>query len=405
MLDRPKQHHLDRGLEITHQIETGARSRSPVAAWRLAELMHQARRDVESGVLPACQIAVARDGELLMSATYDRDRGELQGDAPRFCVFSITKPFVSGVVWQLIDEGTIALGDRVADVIPEFATNGKEVVTLEQLLTHTAGFPNAPLAPDLWNDRQGRVRRFGSWRLDREPGTGYAYHATSAHWVLAELIDRLTGDDFRTAVKQRILDPIGLRRFQLGVPPGQQADIYRIESVGVPPDPDALEERLGIRELPREVTDEALLRFNEPEARQAGVPGAGGVSTAADVAMFYQELNLNSRRLWSAELLHDVRANIRVTMPDPMVGVAANRTIGLIVKGDDGLGHKRHSMGRTTSARTFGHSGAGGQIAWADPETGLSFCYLVCGLDRDVLSMGRRSSELSTKAGALLKDR
>ena len=72
-------------------------------------------------------------------------------------------------------------------------------------------------------------------------------------------------------------------------------------------------------------------------------------------------------------------STVRNSFPDYM-GVPANRTRGLIVKGDDERAHVR-GMGRTVSPRTFGHNGAGGQIAWGDPETGLSFCYLTNGID------------------------
>src|SRR5439155_815268 len=76
----------------------------------------------------------------------------------------------------------------------------------------------------------------------------------------------------------------------------------------------------------------------------------------------------------------------------------ANRTRGMVVAGDDGKSAFR-GFGRTVSGRTFGHMGAGGQVAWADPETGLSFCYLTNGVDADLLRSGRRGTSLSSKAG------
>ena len=59
------------------------------------------------------------------------------------------------------------------------------------------------------------------------------------------------------------------------------------------------------------------------------------------------------------------------------------------------------NFGRTVSPRAFGHAGAGGQIAWADPATGLSFCYLTNGLDANVLRQARRGLALSSRAAAL----
>ena len=63
------------------------------------------------------------------------------------------------------------------------------------------------------------VEAFGQWSLNWEPGSSYEYHPTSAHWVLAEIIDRVTGGDFRDVVQDRVTDPAGLPRL-LGLEPG-----------------------------------------------------------------------------------------------------------------------------------------------------------------------------------------
>ena len=99
-----------------------------------------------------------------------------------------------------------------------------------------------------------------------------------------------------------------------------------------------------------------------------GVPGGGGVSTAADLALFYQALLHDPLGMWKPEVLTDVTSTVRNSFPDFM-GTPANRTRGLVVKGDDERSGLR-GMGRTVSPRAFGHNGAAGQIAWGDPETG-----------------------------------
>src|SRR5204863_9859825 len=122
--------------------------------------------------------------------------------------------------------------------------------------------------------------RFTSWRCNWEPGTRYEYHATSAHWVLAEVIERCTSSDFRDFVRTRVIDPLGLPGLQVGVPAAQQGDINDLVATGSPATPDELEAVLGIRSLPgTEVTTVDLLRFVDPAVRQVGVPGAGGVWT------------------------------------------------------------------------------------------------------------------------------
>ncbi|MCW2546477.1 MAG: penicillin-binding protein beta-lactamase class [Mycobacterium sp.] len=362
----------------------------------VAALVAKARQAVEAGDVPSCQIAVAYQGEVVLQETFGAPADS------RYVIFSATKPLVASVIWQLLTEGALELDRTIAADIPEFATNGKEVVTLEQVLLHTGGFPNAPMAPKLWNDRAGRLRRFGDWRLSWPAGSAFEYHPTAGHWVLAELIQRATGEDFRTVVRERVIEPLGLKRYALGVEPQDAADVQNVVNSGDAPDPDELERLLGIRELPADIANsDGLLEFNTDDGRRAGVPGAGGISSAADVTLFYQALLHDPLGLWEPQMLADVTGHPRNHFNDPMTGNPANRSRGLVIKGDDGFGDRRHDFGPSTSPRTFGHSGIGGQIAWADPESGLSFCHLTNGLDRNPIGQARRSYALSKRAGVL----
>jgi CubicO group peptidase (beta-lactamase class C family) len=359
-------------------------------------LLERAKRDVDEGLLPSCQLALALDGEVVVDQCF----GDANVDT-RYVIFSCTKGIVAGAVWLAFGDGILHPEQKVTEVIPEFGTNGKDVVTVEQLLLHTAGFPRAPMGPDVWADRAKRLERYSQWRLNWEPGSRMEYHPTSAHWVLADLVEQASGQDYRRFIADRITEPLGLKGMALGVPVGDQEGIATLVAAGEPPDPDEVERLFGVREIPLgEVTEEALLHFNESEARAVGVPGGGGVARASDVALYYQALLHNTGRLWDADVLNDGTSVIRCTFPDPLIGgVAANRSRGLVIAGDDGKSAFR-GFGRTVSARAFGHMGAGGQVAWADPETGLSFCYVTNGMDANLLRSGRRGTSLSSKAAA-----
>lgn len=364
-----------------------------------AALLERCRREVDEGLLPACQLAVAQHGELVVHEAF----GDATTDS-RFLIFSSTKPVVAAAIWQLLAEGRLDVTQRVAELIPEFASKGKEVVTVEQVLLHTSGFPYAPLGPPEWGDRDARLAAFEKWRLNWEPGTRFEYHATSAHWVLAEIIERLDGEDYRTAVHRRVVEPLGLEQFRLGVPPDEQGNVKRVVKVGEPPTMTEVEQVTGIAgttldALTGGLTDDMFVTLSNPENVAVGVPGGGAVSTAADVARFYQALLADPGELWDPAVLADVTANVRNTFPDPMTGVAANRTIGLVVAGDDGKASMR-GMGRTLSPAAFGHNGAGGQVAWADPATGLSFCYLTNGLDAHLFRQWRRGPSITNRATA-----
>lgn len=364
-----------------------------VDAAALERLHTRARREIDEGRLPACQLALARDGELVLDEAY----GEATVDT-RFAVFSCTKAFVAAAVWSLMADGQVDVSRGVAGYLPAFASNGKEPITVEQVMLHTSGFPHAPLGAPDWDTSDGRRRAFARWRLNWEPGTAYEYHASSAHWVLAEIIQEITGEDFREIVQLRVTEPIGLPRV-LGIAASGASDVATLVAIGEPATPDELEASLGVRSLPvTEVTDEALLRFNEPAVREVGHPGGGGIMRAADLALFYQALLHDPHGCWPPALLADATGHVRNRFPDPF-GVPANRTLGLVQAGDDSCAHLR-GFGRTTSPRTFGHGGAGGQIAWADPESGLSFAYVTNGLDANLIRQGRRGVALSSLAAS-----
>tara|TARA_B100001250_G_scaffold160168_1_gene137580 strand:+ start:198 stop:1316 length:1119 start_codon:yes stop_codon:yes gene_type:complete len=358
---------------------------------RVAELIDRCTREVSEGLLPSCQFAIGFDGEIVLDETI--------GDASpetRYCFFSATKPFVAATVWQLLSEDALELNAPIASLIPEFAENGKADITLEQVLLHTAGFPHAPMGPDVWSDSESRRRRMAEWRLNWEPGSRYEYHATSAHWVLAEIIHVVTGHSHTDEVHRRVTEPLGLPRI-LGFSLDQQEDMADLALCEGEASPDELEAVFGVREMPpSEVTDETIIRFNDPHTREVGVPGGGGYGRAADLAMFYQALLHNLEELWEPQMLANATGQVHNNLPDPM-GVPANRGLGVILAGEDGLSNRR-GLGRTVSSMAFGHNGVGGQIAFCDPKTGLSFGYTTNGLDRHQIRQPRRGTSIASLA-------
>ena len=343
------------------------------------ELLTAAKSDVESGEVPACQVAVGRDGEIVAFETF----GDA-ADTTRFCIFSATKPIVASAIWLLIADGLIDVSRPVGDYIPEFTRNGKSRVTIEQVMLHTAGFPSAVMSNADGSDAHRRRSQFEQWTLEWEPGSRFEYHPTVAHWVLADLIERVTDTDFRDFVELRVCTPLGLPRV-LGLPLDAQSDIALLTPVGDNPTLDAM-----------------TMEFNDPAVRSAGNPGGGGFMVATDLARFYQALLHNPGNLWDAEILRDAKTNIRCTFKDPLLNVEVNRTLGLVVAGDDGMHVLRYAIfGGPNSPGSFGHAGAHAQVGWADPETGISFAYLNNAMTSDLMRSGMRANRLSNFAAAL----
>src|SRR5437588_7701932 len=134
------------------------------------DLLTRVQREVDSGLLPSCQVALGYQGELAVFETY--------GDATPetlYVVFSCTKAIMAAAAWQLMGEGLLDPAVKVVEVIPEFMAEsrpgGREAVTVESLMTHTAGVPHAPMAPPERWTREGRPGRLSQRRLQWHLGS------------------------------------------------------------------------------------------------------------------------------------------------------------------------------------------------------------------------------------------
>src|SRR6202171_230495 len=142
---------------------------------KVQALMDRAERDVKDGVLPACQVAIARNGKIAAMKTFGR---AVQGgvekpatDETVFVAMSATKAITSSALWLLIQEGKVSPADKIVKYVPEYGTNGKESTTIAHLLIHTAGIPAAPGSFKDWGDRKrglGRFRRRRRGECPRE---------------------------------------------------------------------------------------------------------------------------------------------------------------------------------------------------------------------------------------------
>lgn len=378
---------------------------------RLEALFARARREVDEGRLPSCQLAVARRGKLAAMRSFGQvtheGRPAQASNETLYVVFSCTKAIISASGWLLIQDGKLGVDERVADIVPEFGTNGKEAVRVEQLFLHTAGFPNAPYPAREWASREKRLERFARWRLEFEPGQRYWYHPTSSMWVIAEILERRSGISYQEFVRSRIAKPLGLPDLHVGLPRALHGRLADIEHRGE--EPTAEEKRAAgwPQVIPKnEVTEEAVQDFNQSHVREAGVPGGGGVMTAGDLALFYQALlsgrDESGTEIFAPETLAMARRVRTEGLEDPVFGKPPHRGLGIVVAGDEQRVYR--GFGRTGSPLLFGHGGAGGQIGWADPASGLSLGFCTNGFDRQAIRQARRGVALSSRAADLCLD-
>jgi CubicO group peptidase (beta-lactamase class C family) len=348
---------------------------------RLEVLLRRIRLEVEHGSLPSVQVAVARGGRLIAFHTW----GE---GAPRYLLQSVGRTIVASAVWKLIGEGKVDVTERVAEIIPEFGANGKEAVTFEHMLTHTAGLPFAPMGYPKMTDRALRLAAFAKWRLDTPPGEVLQFHLTSTAWIVAEVVERRTGLTLAEYLRREIAEPLGLG-FALGLPEDEQAATVAPmvctdgDSAGVDP--------------------WGPWFFRNPGVVAAGEPAHSVVASAADVALHYQAL-LHSP-LWERAALAEALKPRATAVPagDRLYGGGSRPvSVGLFVnvRGE----HPDRWMPATGSPATFGHGGAPCQIGFCDPDSGLSFAVLTNGYPRAGYDHSRRGLAMQTNWANLAAD-
>ncbi len=330
----------------------------------LSQLRDRVRHDVEVGLehggVEGCAFAIGYRGELL----WEEGFGAAKADTP-ILLLSITKTVVEAALWRLFAEG-LNPDTAIIEIIPEFMGGTQAGITVAMIETHLGGFAWNKLDYPQAADRDTRLKAFADWRLERTPGF-YEYHPVNGGWVLAEVIQRVSQRDYRQFLKQEVLVPLGLAGVQgvsLGEPASEQQRVllHRNYMSGYTPD--------DARRVPMASGLDTIAGL------ALGIPGAGGVGTASGVARLYQAFLHNPGELWEPAVLCEARDRVRVEAPD-VAGRPMRRSLSFVHAGPPAERYgERTFFGPRVSDRSFGHQGQGGQIAWADPRSGLSFAYL-----------------------------
>ena len=126
---------------------------------------------------------------------------------------------MTAVVVQLLEQqGLLHVGDRVCEYIPEYAAHGKQGITIEHLLSHRAGVPILPAAAldlDRIGDREFRLELLCAAKPRSRPGKVLSYHAVSGGFILAEIVQRVTGKEIRAVLADADPRPARLSLEQL----------------------------------------------------------------------------------------------------------------------------------------------------------------------------------------------
>ncbi|NJP99786.1 serine hydrolase domain-containing protein [Streptomyces zingiberis] len=339
-------------------------------------------------------VAVHRDGEKvvdLWAGTSGPDTDEPWTEGTAQLVRSVTKGIVAAVPLLLQQRGQLDLDAPLSTYWPEAKAAGKERLLVRQVLSHRAGLPalDTPLTPAEALDGVSAPRALAAQTPAWEPGTAHGYHAMTYGWLLAELVLRATGRTVGRWIAEEIAGPLGLELW-LGLPAAERHRVGRIGPVTAPPPPAAAGLRVRAKpsvtaawEDPGSLTRRAFAAVapppaeNAPDYQAAEVPASGGIATARALSRFY------------AALIGPVAGGRRLFAPATLTQARTEESAGpdrvLVVNTRFGPGHMLHGPSCPLLSRgSFGHPGRGGSLAFADPEAGIGFGYVTCGMQRNV---------------------
>ena len=289
-------------------------------------------------------------------------------------VYSSTKGVTAVCANRLIEQGRLDPDATVAAYWPEFAAGGKGAITVAQVLSHQAGLPLVEGEYTLdevlaWDPMvESLARQAPIW----EPGTKHGYHMRTFGWLVGELVRRVDGRTIGAYLREDVAQPLGCD-FWIGLPEEIEPRVARL----VPPEHD-----LG--ELLRELGGELLIAdvfanpgglfnydemWNSRELRAAELPSSNGVGDARGLARLY------------ASCIGDVDG-VRTLQPATVAAATTELACGkdevLMIDSCFGLGFMLGaSFGAANRPSAFGHAGAGGSLAFADPDARLGFGYVM----------------------------
>jgi CubicO group peptidase (beta-lactamase class C family) len=315
-------------------------------------------KGIADGTHVGAQCYVSRDAEPIVDIALGDARSGVSMTTDTLMIwFSMTKAVTSVAVAQQWERGMLRIDDRVAQYIPEFASRGKDRITVRHLLTHTAGIPNADgiLQGVPWREsRDDNLARIYAAPLEDGwvPGRRAGYHAAAGMTVLGEVVARTSGVPFDRYVRAEIFEPLGMTDCWVGMP-RERYDAYG-ERIGVMHDTSGGEPRV-------------VGGVDSAWSAAAPMPGANGRGPVRQLARFYEAL-----------LGQGMLDNVRVLRPQTVAAISARHRVGMVdetfgIVLDWGLGFAvdTYITGRHSSPRAFGHGGHQSSAAFCDPEHGV----------------------------------
>jgi CubicO group peptidase (beta-lactamase class C family) len=321
-------------------------------------------------------------------------------------IWSATKGLGSACLLHVLQENKIEIDRPVAEFWPEFGQAGKKTITMAQLLSHQAGLAALDRQVDVL-DYRAVIEALEKQEPNWPPGSAHGYHARTFGFLLDELVRRIAKSSLGEYWRQNFAGPLQLDLW-IGLPEKENSRVATIYApkVGKASQPKHRQSGPPVgRTRPVASSDfyadvvtkgtfahkvfvspyglQAVSAMNKPEIRARPLVSFGGIGGANSLAKFYAMLanggELDGRRFFSEKTINWMRTTLTDGL-DRVFGIPTAFAAGFM---KDSKVAPRRIFGISTSS--FGHPGAGGSHAFADPENGIGFAYVMNQMERSVL--------------------
>jgi len=310
-------------------------------------------------------------------------------------VWSATKGIGSACVLHALQEHNIDISRRVAEFWPEFAQAGKEKITVAQLLSHQAGLCALDRRVDVL-DYDAVIRALEAQKPLWPPGTAHGYHARTFGFLLDELVRRIAGKTLSDYWQENFARLLNLD-FWIGLPKTENSRVATMYAAknGKPPEPknrqsgsDFYADLVTPGTLARKAFTSpyglhVISKMNDAAIRAHPIVSFGGIGSASTLAKFYSMLanggTFDGRTFFSEKAI----AWMTTTLADGVDLVFQIPTAFSAGFMKDSRNAARRIFG--PSGTSFGHPGAGGSHAFADPENKIAFAYVMNQMEQSLL--------------------
>ena len=357
----------------------------------LFQEIHQSGREVGSS------FSVYKDGIPLIdiwSGYADKEKNKEWERDTLANVWSTTKGITALTIAHAYEQGILDYEEKVSTYWPEFASSGKDEITVGMLLSHQAGIcgSNTDKINDYY-DQTVMATELAQMEPLWKPGTASGYHSLTYGWLASELIIRLTGKTLGTYFKDEIAIPNEID-FYIGLPESEEHRVA--EMVPFPKQENQNKEMdLNVAKKFSDKGPNLLKHQNSREWRQAEIASANGQGCASGIAKLYSLVvteDLSKKILKNSTI--QTMSEERIAGRDLVLGVVTRWGAGFVMN--------MHKIIYGPTEESFGHSGWGGSCGFGDPVNNLGMSYVMNKMANNLAADGR-SIELINKTYECLK--